>query len=133
MYIRFLLQTLFQSVSNIPSFYMVIPLCVEYLTLAHCSLQEPFCQPDMLQQGSLIPFIISSPPPPKKKKTDDLKERQHHQSNEKRALLFARVSKVYPLRHHPSYLSLQVVTVRRKGSFAEVFADYACISEDLNT
>lgn len=28
---------------------------------------------------------------------------------------------------------LQVVKVRQTGSFAEVFPDYTCISEDLNT
>lgn len=104
---------------------MVIPLCVEYLALAHCSLQEPFCQPDMLQQESLIPFIIS---PLKKKKADELTERQHHLIPMKKGL--CGLQKLILLRHHPSDLSLQVVRVGRTGIFGEVFADYVCVSEE---
>lgn len=48
-------------------------------------------------------------------------------------LLFAGVSKVHPLRHLPNDLSLQVVKARRTGSLVQEFADYTCISEDLNT
>lgn len=48
-------------------------------------------------------------------------------------MLFAGVSEVHPLRRLPNDLSFQVVKARRTGSFVQVFADYTCISGDLNT
>lgn len=123
LYIQFLLQTLFQSVSNISSFCMVIPLCVEYILHWHT---VPFCQPDMLQQESLILFIIS-PLQKRKKKTEELKERQDHLSPMRKGLCC--------LQEYPKFIlwgAIQVICLFRLWR-AVLRRYYACISEDLNT
>lgn len=122
LYIQFLLQTLFQSVSNISSFCMVIPLCVEYLALAHCA----FLPARHATTGISNP-LYNLPSPKKKKKTEELKERQDHLSPMRKGLCC--------LQEYPKFIlwgAIQVICLFRLWR-AVLRRYYACISEDLNT